>query len=110
MSKRLNEKAIEAAFEAFKAERSQKSVYADRDAFKIERDAFKKQMRKLIREHFDKDSLHNYCKKYIEEQTIHSSETIHQCDWVIASAYEFIEGVCDIVGYHKPQDDDWDDE
>jgi len=47
-------------------------------------------------------NLLEYCQNYINKQKITCGETIHQCDHVILSAYEFIEGVCDIVGYHDP--------
>ena len=45
------------------------------------------------------EQLLNVCKKYIEDQAITCPETIYQMDNVIESAYEFIEDVCDIVGY-----------
>lgn len=45
--------------------------------------------------------LLDYCRAYIAKQEIHSAETINQCDHVITSAYEFIEGVCKIAGYHR---------
>ncbi len=50
-------------------------------------------------------ALWNVCVKFIEEQEIGCADTIHQCDWVIEHAYEFIEDVCDVVGY-KPYEDD----
>lgn len=49
-------------------------------------------------------ALWNVCRKFIEEQEIGAPETIHQCDWVIENAYEFIEDVCEVVGY-KPYED-----
>ena len=39
------------------------------------------------------------CQNFIEKQTISCPETIYQCDWVMNNAYEFIEEVCDTVGY-----------
>lgn len=50
-------------------------------------------------------ALWNVCRKFIEEQEIGCADTIHQCDWVIEHAYEFIEDVCEVVGY-KPYEDD----
>ena len=50
-------------------------------------------------------ALWNVCVKFIEEQEIGCADTIHQCDWVIEHAYEFIEDVCEVVGY-KPYEDD----
>lgn len=48
-----------------------------------------------------KEMLWNVCKKFIEEQEISCAETISQTDHVIENAYEFIEAVCDIVGYFE---------
>lgn len=41
-----------------------------------------------------------HVKGFIEEQEINCREAVYQGD-VILSAYEFIEGCCDIVGYTK---------
>lgn len=38
-------------------------------------------------------------QRFIEQQNIFCAETIYQSDRVIVHAYEFIEQVCDIVGY-----------
>lgn len=48
--------------------------------------------------------LVKHCADFIKDNEIGDSETVHQYDHVIEKAYEFIEGVCDIVGYH-PCDD-----
>ena len=48
--------------------------------------------------------LHKVCEKFIEDQRIHCAETVYQTDRVIENAYEFIEGVCDIVGYYDDPD------
>lgn len=45
------------------------------------------------------NNLHALCLKFINEQKIVCAETIHQTDWVIENAYEFIEDICEIVGY-----------
>ena len=39
------------------------------------------------------------CEKFIEDQHIHCAETIYQTDRVIENAYDFIENICEIVGY-----------
>lgn len=51
--------------------------------------------------------LMEFCKKFIEEQQIWGGEVIFQSDHVIENAYEFIEGVCNIVGYMElPEDEE----
>ncbi len=47
----------------------------------------------------DKDALARLCVKFVEEHYIYCPETIYQTDHVIEDAYEFIEKICDIVGY-----------
>lgn len=47
-----------------------------------------------------KDELWNTVENYIQENHICSPESIHQCDHVILNAYEFLESVCEIVGYY----------
>lgn len=49
------------------------------------------------------EKLLKLCKKFIDQNDIWSNETIYQSDCVILSAPEFIEEICDIVGY-KPID------
>lgn len=49
--------------------------------------------------HAELMALWNVCQKFINEQEIGCVETIYQTDWVIEHAYEFIEDVCDVVGY-----------
>ena len=44
-------------------------------------------------------ALWNKCLEFVESQRISCAETIYQSDRVIENAYEFIEDVCDIVGY-----------
>lgn len=48
-----------------------------------------------------KDRLLAHCRAFIEAQNITCAETVHQTDRVIENAYEFIEGICDIVGYKE---------
>lgn len=57
-----------------------------------------------------KDRLWSLCEKFVMEQRITCPEAICQCDRVIENAYDFIEKVCNIVGYAKPEDDDPDEE
>ena len=46
--------------------------------------------------------LWDICNGYVQEQKISCAESVYQSDRVILNAYEFIENVCDVVGY-------WDD-
>jgi len=52
------------------------------------------------------DDLEEYCRLFIERMGISCAETIYQTDRVIENAYEFIEGICDRVGYQESHDDD----
>jgi hypothetical protein len=45
------------------------------------------------------------CRKFIADKRIYCEETIYQTDRVIEGAYEFIEGICNIVGYAPREDD-----
>lgn len=49
--------------------------------------------------------LWSLCQTFIFEQDIHSSETVYQCDNVILNANEFIENICNIVGYKEIKED-----
>ncbi len=44
--------------------------------------------------------------KFVADQKISGSETIHQCDRVIEHAYEFIEDCCEVVGYYEDMEQD----
>lgn len=48
--------------------------------------------------------LEQFCRDFVAKQRISCPETIYQCDWVIENAYEFIEGVCERVGYREPDE------
>ena len=50
--------------------------------------------------------LFEMCKRFISEQNIHCAETIYQSDRVIEDAYEFIEHICNIVGYAELEDEE----
>lgn len=56
-----------------------------------------------------RDELWQFCQDFIKAQNIHCAETIYQTDRVIQNAYEFIEGVCKIVGFLKDPDELEDD-
>jgi hypothetical protein len=43
--------------------------------------------------------LVEFCRKFIEEQSITCAETVYQTDRVGENSFAFIEGVCEIVGY-----------
>ena len=45
------------------------------------------------------DDLEEYCRLFVQRMRISCPETIYQTDRVIENAYEFIEGICERVGY-----------
>lgn len=47
------------------------------------------------------DELLKLCQKFIDDNTISCAETIYGCDWVSLNALEFIESVCELVGYYQ---------
>lgn len=53
-----------------------------------------------------KDELLKICEKFVIDLEIGCPESIYQSDRVIESAPEFIEKICDIVGYFKFEDDE----
>lgn len=55
-------------------------------------------------------ALEEHCKRFIETNRITCPETVYQTDWVIQNAYEFIEGICDIVGYKESESEDDEDD
>lgn len=50
-------------------------------------------------------ALLELCQKFIDDNDIGCSEVIYQSDRVIENAYEFIESICDIVGYKEYEDE-----
>ena len=56
--------------------------------------------------HAELMALWEVCQGFIKAQDIHCAETIYQTDWVIENAYEFIEDVCEVVGYMEYEDDE----
>lgn len=51
------------------------------------------------------NELHRICLDFITKQRITCPETIYQSDRVIENAYEFIEQICDVVGYAEYKDE-----
>lgn len=52
------------------------------------------------------DKLMALCLDFVKQQRIYCPETIAQSDRVIENAYDFIQDICNIVGYyHDPEDD-----
>jgi len=49
--------------------------------------------------------LLEHVQNFIKEYEISCPESVYQRDSVIENAYEFIEKCCEIVGYHKDEDD-----
>lgn len=49
-------------------------------------------------------ALVEHCEQFIQDHRISCAETVYQSDRVILNAYEFIEGVCDLVGYYEDPD------
>lgn len=56
----------------------------------------------------DLAKLAEHCWAFIEKYKISCPESIYQQDYVIENAYEFIEGICDIVGYYEYAEDEED--
>lgn len=48
-----------------------------------------------------KELLWKLTKDFIKENEITCSDSIYQCDRVIANSYDFLKKICDIVGYHE---------
>ena len=55
-------------------------------------------------QHTQAHSLVKLCEQFIQDQRISCAESVYQTDRVIENAYEFIEGVCAIVGYYEDPD------
>ena len=61
---------------------------------------------KLEPTHAELMALWNVAVKFIKDQEIGCAETIYQTDWVIENAYEFVEDVCNVVGYLPYEDEE----
>lgn len=46
------------------------------------------------------------CQKFIRDNEIGCSETIYQSDRIILNSPDFIREICDVIGYHKFQEDE----
>lgn len=52
------------------------------------------------------EELRKTVEKFIVDNDIRCAETIYQTDIVIRNAYEFIESLCNIVGYLPGEEED----
>lgn len=48
----------------------------------------------------------NLVRKFIQDNKISCGETIYQSDRVGENSLEFIEQLCEVVGYYKGEDED----
>ncbi|WP_316200864.1 MULTISPECIES: hypothetical protein [unclassified Bradyrhizobium] len=64
------------------------------------------QVHELIAEMQKSGRLMEHCAAFIKTQRIECTEDVYQSDHVIVNAYEFIAGICEIVGYAKPEEED----
>lgn len=53
-----------------------------------------------------KNGVWGIVQDFIDKQDITRPETIYQTDRVIENAYEFIERLCNVVGYKEVGDDE----
>jgi hypothetical protein len=49
--------------------------------------------------------LYELCKNFIQENGITCEESIYQCDKIAENALEFIESICDLIGYEESEED-----
>lgn len=54
----------------------------------------------------DMKRLWDHCRQFFADQRISCPEAIAQCDRVIVNAYEFIDGIGEIIGYPKDEEDE----
>jgi hypothetical protein len=52
-----------------------------------------------------KDELWNVCFNFIQEHEIYCPEDVYQSDRVVLNAQEFIEKICDVVGYCEVEEE-----
>lgn len=48
--------------------------------------------------------LFRVCEQFIMDNQITCPETIWQCDGVVGNVYEFIEEICNVIGYASIED------
>ena len=77
-------------------------IYSDNDGVSRE---FSVEVTEAVLGDDPNEKLWRLCRDFIEKQEIGCAETISQTDRVIENAYDFIAGICDIVGYHKDEDE-----
>ncbi len=53
-----------------------------------------------------RDELLEVCMKFIQENGIGCRENIYQSDRVVLNSLEFIERICDVVGYYDVEEDE----
>ena len=53
-----------------------------------------------------RDELLEVCMKFIQDNQINCRENIYQSDRVVLNAQEFIERICDVVGYYDVEEDE----
>ncbi len=50
--------------------------------------------------------LFDLCREFIKENKIDCSETIYQTDRIVENSLEFIESICELIGYHEEDEDE----
>lgn len=66
-----------------------------------------KNINKIINKIEQNNKLRTIVEEFITKQNIHCAEVVWQSDRVVENSYEFIQKLCDIVGYVKlPEEDD----
>ena len=54
----------------------------------------------------EQEELYNLCKQFIHKHRIYCADTIYQSDRINENSTEFIEQICNVVGYEPLEDDD----
>jgi hypothetical protein len=49
--------------------------------------------------------LFDLCKEFIKEHRIECAEDIYQTDSVSEYSLEFIESICELIGYHEDEEE-----
>ena len=49
--------------------------------------------------------LFDLCREFIKENKIDCAETIYQTDKVAENSLEFIESICELIGYHEEEEE-----
>lgn len=55
---------------------------------------------------FRQDKVLQICQRFVVDQKITCPECIYQSDRVIENAYQFIQELCDVVGYYDDPGED----